>query len=90
MQLFSDSSLFWFILALFYLALAIVTFVGSRPIKYMFAQLAKEGADSVLETAEGEEISLNDNIYRAYKSIIITDIIGFVLAAVAAVVSVLF
>ncbi len=90
MQFLSGSFLFWVVLAIFYLVLALVTFLSSKPIKYMFAQLAKEGADSVLVTEEGNEISLNNNIYKAYKSIIITDIIGFILAAIAATLSILF
>jgi hypothetical protein len=87
MQIFSGSSLFWIVLALFYLILALITYISSRPIKYMFSKLAEEGADSVLEIREGEEISLNSTIYKAYKSIIITDIIGFILATVAAGIS---
>ena len=76
--------LFWLVLALFYLALAIVLVVKSRPIKKNLAELAQEGPDSFLETAKGKEISLNQTLFSAYKSIIITDVVGFVLAALAA------
>ena len=89
MQLFCGISLFWFVLALFYLSLAIVTFVRSRPIKSNLAQLAQEGPDSSLTTVEGKDISLNENLYRAYNSIIVIDIIGFILAAVAAIITIL-
>lgn len=88
MRLFSGATLFWFILALFYLVLAIVTFASSRPVKHLFTKLAKEGGTDLV-TEEGEEISIENTVYRAYKGIITTDIIGFVFAAVAAVISVL-
>lgn len=78
--------LFWSVLALFYLLLTIVTFISSRPIKKNLAELAQEGPDSSLETIEGKEISLNETLYRAYKNIIITDMIGFALAAAAAII----
>ncbi len=89
MQLFCGLSLFWFVLALFYLSLAIVTFVTSRPIKSNLAQLAQEGPDLWVTTVEGKDVSLNENLYRAYKSIIITDIIGFLLAVAAAIIPIL-
>ena len=77
---------FWLVLALFYLALAVVTFIKSRPIKRDLAGLAQEGPDSFLQTTGGKEISLNKTLSSAYKSIIITDMMGFFLAAIAAIV----
>lgn len=88
MQLFSGPTLFWLILALFYLVLALVTFISSRPVRHMFTKLIREGGTDLV-TEEGEEISIENTMYRAYKGIITTDIIGFVFAAVAAVISVL-
>ena len=81
---------FWLVLALFYLVLAIVTYLSSKTIKKNLEILAQEGPDSSLETKEGKEISLNENLYRAYKAIIITDTIGFVLAAAATAITVSF
>jgi hypothetical protein len=77
---------FWLVLALFYLALTIVTFIMSRPIRKKLEALVQEGPDSSLQTTEGKEISLNQTLFSAYKSIIITDMIGFFLAALAAIV----
>jgi hypothetical protein len=65
--------------------LAIVTFINSRPIRKNLAELAQEGPDSFLSTIKGKEISLNQTLYRAYKSTIITDVVGFSLAFTAAI-----
>ena len=39
----------------------------------------------MLDRGKGKEISLNETMHRAYKSIIITEFVGFLLAGVAAV-----
>lgn len=81
---------FWIILSLFYLILAIFTFISSRPIKNNLALLSKEGPDSyVTDNKKGKDVSLNENLYRAYRNIIITDIVGFILAASASVISII-
>ena len=82
--------IFWSVLALFYLGLAIATFVSSRPIQKDFASLAEEGPDLYLTLKNSKEVSLNRNLHRAYKAIIITDVIGFILAAAASIISAFF
>lgn len=77
----------WPALALFYLILALVTYMTSRPIKKNLAALAQEGPDSMLVSKKGKEISLNQGLYQAYLGIIMTDIAGFILAAIAALIS---
>jgi hypothetical protein len=82
--------LFWIVIAVFYLALAITTWINSRPIKEALAALKTPG-DSLVSYSDKmkKEVGLESTLYAAYKTIIITDIIGFVLAAGAAGISVI-
>ena len=87
MKFTSGISIFWIVLAVFYLSLAISTYIRSRPIQSDLRKLAKEGPDNMISLKDGVSISLNDNIYLAFKNIIITDIIGFILASIAAIIT---
>ncbi len=78
--------IFWAILAALYLSLAIVTYVLSRPVLKKLA-LLKETDALVSYDKQGKEVGLESTLYRAFKAIIITDTIGFVLAAFAAGIS---
>ena len=48
--------------------------------------MENEGPDSIL-ASKRKEISLNTLLHKAYKEILIIDIVGFILAASAAVAS---
>ncbi len=74
---------FWITLALVYFVSAIVTFIQSKSVKRDLDNLRKEGPDSMLALGD-RDISLNDTLYKAYTSIIISEIIGSVLATIAA------
>jgi hypothetical protein len=78
---------FWVVLAFLYLALAVGTWLISRPIEKAFALLKEPGDTLVSLDKSGKEVGLESTLHKAYKTIIITDIVGFVLAAIAAVIS---
>ncbi|MFC1950172.1 hypothetical protein ACFLWD_00715 [Chloroflexota bacterium] len=81
--------LFWSVLAGFYLVLAIVSIIVSRPIFRDFKEIVKHGGGSGLQTKNGKLIWFEGLFIRAFKAIIITDIVGFFLATAAAVISAL-
>ncbi len=91
MQLFLtcwSPSLFWSVLALFYLGLAIVTLVMGRPVLKGLSVLGEDGDTLVSYSPGTGKVGLESLLHRAFKAIIITDIIGFILAAIAAGISV--
>jgi len=79
--------IFWSILAAFYLALSLVTIVVCRPIFKRFKEITETPMGNFLETESGRTIWIEGLFIRAFKAIIITDIIGFFVSAAAAVVS---
>jgi hypothetical protein len=85
-------TLFWAVLAVLYLALAIVTWVLSRPVLDQLARLRKLGDIIVINPPlekrdEAGKLEIEKTLHRAFKGIIITDTVGFVLAAIAAFIS---
>jgi len=68
---------------MFYLALAVVVYKTSRPILRALSIMLKEG-DTIIW---GEEVGLESVLNKAFKAIYITDVVGFILASVAAVIS---
>ncbi|MCJ7426243.1 MAG: hypothetical protein MUO17_03805 [Dehalococcoidales bacterium] len=84
----SGPVVFWALIAAFYLVLAIMTWVKGRSvIKALYA--LKSPRDSLTSYSEElkKEVGLESTLYAAYKAMIITEIAGFVLAAIAAVIS---
>ena len=82
------SIVFWVILAAFYLALAIVTWVKGRlVIKALYALMQPGDSGTSYSEELKREVGLESTLHAAYKTIIITEIAGFVLAAIAAIVS---
>jgi hypothetical protein len=75
---------FWVVLALLYLVLSVVTWLTSRPIEKAFALLKEPGDTLVSVNESGKEVGLESTLHKAYKTIITTNIVGFVLAALAA------
>ena len=76
--------IFWSVLSGFYLVLAIVTCISGRHILRKTAKL-KEPRDVI--TSRDGEVGLESTFHSALKAIIITDILGFLLAAIAAIIS---
>ena len=87
-QGYSGFVLLWLVIAGLYLALAIGTWLKSKPVRKAFAAL-KEPRDSLVSYSPelGKEVGLESTLYKAYKTIIVTDIVGFMLAAAAAGIS---
>ena len=81
-------SIFCSVLALFYLSLAIITGIMGKPVLNKLSALKAPG-DSLVSIIEktGEEVGLESTLHKAFKAIIITDIVGFILAAIAALLS---
>jgi hypothetical protein len=82
------SVIFWLVLAALYLALAIVTWVKSKSVKKALHALTQpmDSLTSYSDELKGE-VGLESTLHAAYKAIIGTEIAGFVLAAIAAVIS---
>ena len=80
------SSIFWWILAALYLALAIITWCSSKPVLEKLALLGE--SDALVSTdTKGVEVGFESTVHKAFRSIIITDIVGFFIAAFAAAIS---
>jgi hypothetical protein len=80
--------IFWSILAALYLTLAIVTWIKSKSVKKALYALTQPGDSLVSHSNElKKDVGLESTLYAAYKAIIGTEIAGFVLAAIAAIVS---
>ena len=77
-------TIFWSVLALLYLSLAVVTQRMSKPIKEKLKLLSQEDA-LTSDSPKYGEVGLESTLYKAYRSILITDVVGLILAATAAV-----
>jgi len=77
---------FWGVLALFYLVLAIVTYKKGRPVLKTLGEL-EDTIKYPDPKGKEEPVGLESLLYKAFKPIFITDVIGFILATVAAVIS---
>ncbi len=81
-------TIFWLVIAIFYATLAIVTYVMGKPVIEALVALKTPGDSLVSYSAKlGKEVGLESTLHAAYKATIITDIIGFMLAAIAAIIS---
>jgi hypothetical protein len=82
-------SIFWIVIAVFYLSLAIVTYVTGKPVLRSLTLLSDPG-DSIVSYLPGKgEVGLESTVLRAFKAIVITDMAGFILAAMAAAISII-
>jgi len=80
-------SVFWIAIAVLYLALAVVTYVVGKPVLKGLAALTKDGNSLVSYLPGKGEIGLESLLHRAFKAIVITDVVGFIVAAIAAAIS---
>jgi len=76
-------TIFWLVIAIFYATLAIVTFITSKPLMKALKVMNKHEDSIIWE----EEIGLESLLNKAFRAIFITDMIGFALAAIAAIIS---
>ncbi len=77
----------WIVLAVLFLALAMWALLSGIPIRRDLKELAKEGPHSSLQRIKKPDIELNDTVYKAFNAIFITNLIGFILASGAAILS---
>lgn len=81
-------SIFWIVIAVFYLVLAIVTYMIGRPVLKVLGSAAELGVGSTttwkVKEGEWETVELESLLHRAFKAIVITDVAGFIVAAMAA------
>ncbi len=75
----------WIVLAVLFAILAVWSFLSGRPIQKNLKTLAEEHPDS-RHLGGGPILPLNVNVYKAFRIIFITNSIGFLLAAAAAVI----
>ncbi len=76
-------SIFWGVIALFYLVLAIVTYFTGKPLLKALGEAAQKSDGAKVSILGVEIIPL---LNKAFKTIFITDVVGFVVAAIAAAV----
>jgi len=81
--------LFWVVIAVFYLALAIVTYLTGSDIIEDFRAIEKQRVTTSVAVSEKKRkmVYFEPSLLKAFKSIIYTSVTGFVLAAIAAVIS---
>jgi hypothetical protein len=82
-------TIFWSVIALFYFALAIFTGIALYKLKQGLSKL-DDISPSGIFNKKGEVVAVESTLYKALKAILITDIIGFILATFAAIISVIF
>lgn len=81
-------SIFWSILALFYFVLAVVTGISLRSLKQDLSKL-EDISPSGISNAKGRIVQIEFKLYKALIAILITDIVGFLLAAGAAIIPII-
>lgn len=79
-------SWFWIILATLFLSLAVCTYLTSRPIAKNLKILRDEHPD-FRHLGGGPPLPIYVYVYDAFRATYITNIIGFILAAIAATIS---
>ena len=80
---------FWSAIALLWLALAIVTTIGLVRIRQSLSDLDNRSLSGVFNK-KGKVIGIESTLYNAIKAILTTEILGFFVAAVAALSPIIF
>ena len=81
--------IFWSVIALFYFALTIVTGIALCKLKQDLSKLDDISPSGIINK-RGEVVPVESTLYKALKAILITDILGFLAATAAAIVSIKF
>ena len=82
-------TIFWSVIALFYFALSIVTLIALRKLKRDFSRLDDISPSGIFND-KGKVVAVETTLYKALKAILITDILGFLVAAAAAIVPLIY
>lgn len=82
--------IFWSVIALFYFVLAIVTNIALCKLKQDLSKLDDMSPSGIIINKSGKVVLVESTLYKALKAILITDILGFLAAAAAAIVSIIF
>ncbi len=78
----------WLVLAMLYFLLAIKNYRTSRVLLRRLYALTQPGNSLVSQLPNGEEVGLESTIYKGFKDTAAIDTIGFVLASIAAIISI--
>jgi hypothetical protein len=78
--------IFWSAIAFFYFVLAIVTGIKLLRVKQKLSNL-DDMSPSGIYSKKGEVVAVESELYNAIKAILVTGIIGFLLATAAAITS---
>jgi hypothetical protein len=81
--------IFWSVIALFYFTLTIVTGIALCNLKRDLSKLDHMSPSGIINN-RGKAIPVESTLYKALKAILITDILGFLAATAAAIVSIIF
>lgn len=79
-------TIFWSLLAIMYFVLSVITFLARKSLIKDLSTLDDMSPTGVYN-AQGKVVAVESRLYNALKAILITDIIGFFLAAIAAIIS---
>ncbi len=82
------TAVFWSVIAMLYLLLAIHNFSTSRVLLRKLHALTQPGDSLVSQLPTGEEVGLESTVYDGFKGAAYIDTIGFVLASIAAIISI--
>jgi hypothetical protein len=80
-------TIFWSVLALVYLILAIVTGRALYKLTQDLSELNERSPTGFILRKSGKAVGIESTLYNALKAILITEIIGFLLATAAAITS---
>lgn len=85
-----NSIVFWSVLAFFYLILSIITGKGLCKLKKKLNILEDPNRVSMgYENSDGSSVEPIEILYKTLIGILITEIIGFILAAIGAILSII-
>jgi hypothetical protein len=77
---------FWSVIALFYFVLAVVTGIALCRLRQDLNKLDKRSPSGIFNK-NGKVVAVESTLYNSIKAILLTDVVGFILATIAAVVS---
>ena len=78
----------WIVLAVLFLVLALISFFYGKGVKKELKEY-NAGSHLSLESSTPTDVPMNDLVYKAFRLTSITNLIGFILASVAALISAL-
>jgi hypothetical protein len=77
---------FWSVIALVYFVLAVVTGIALYKLRQDLSELDKMSPSGIFNK-NGRVVAVESTLYNSIKAILFADVVGFILATIAAIVS---